>query len=90
MLDLKPSIAETSENAEKGPAEGCSSYEFDEVNFAYPLAPNNRVLKDISVKVSTKLRRSKTIIYTYCLTCRRLMPANSLHLLVLQVVARAQ
>jgi ATP-binding cassette, subfamily B (MDR/TAP), member 1 len=67
MLDLKPSIAETPENVEKGPAEGCSSYEFDEVNFSYPLAPNNLVLKDISVKVSTKLQLS-TFRYLYPLS----------------------
>jgi ATP-binding cassette subfamily B (MDR/TAP) protein 1 len=53
LKELEPTIRETDENKEKGPANGCRSYDFDDVQFSYPLAPDNRVLKGVSLKVRT-------------------------------------
>lgn len=47
LSNLEPTIQETEENQQNSPQNGCSSYEFSDVKFAYPLAPNNRVLKEI-------------------------------------------
>ncbi|KAI5861122.1 P-loop containing nucleoside triphosphate hydrolase protein [Durotheca rogersii] len=51
MLGLKPIVRETDENREKGPADGCKSFDFEDVQFAYPLAPGNRVLKGVSLTI---------------------------------------
>ncbi|KAI8681757.1 hypothetical protein NCS55_00428700 [Fusarium keratoplasticum] len=52
LKELEPTIRETEENKEKGPANGCRSYDFDDVQFSYPLAPDNRVLKGVSLKIN--------------------------------------
>ncbi|KAJ4313471.1 hypothetical protein N0V84_009396 [Fusarium piperis] len=52
LKELEPTIRETNENKEKGPANGCSSYNFENVQFSYPLAPDNRVLKGVSLKIN--------------------------------------
>jgi ATP-binding cassette subfamily B (MDR/TAP) protein 1 len=49
---LCPTIRETDQNKKTGPQDGCRSFDFENVEFSYPLAPNNRVLKGISLKVS--------------------------------------
>ncbi|KAJ6441525.1 multidrug resistance protein 3 [Purpureocillium lavendulum] len=51
LCDLVPTIRETENNRERSAANGCQSYEFSDVAFAYPLAPSNRVLKGISLKI---------------------------------------
>ncbi|KAF9879522.1 multidrug resistance protein 3 (p glycoprotein 3) [Colletotrichum karsti] len=51
LLGLQPTIQETGENQEKGPPGGCSSIGFDDVQFSYPLAPDNRVLKGVSLTI---------------------------------------
>lgn len=52
LSTLEPTIRETQDNKEKGPDAGCQSYDFTDVQFSYPLAPNNRVLKGVSLKAS--------------------------------------
>ncbi|OHX00550.1 multidrug resistance protein [Colletotrichum incanum] len=51
LMGIQPTIRETSENKGKGPAAGCQSYDFRDVQFSYPLAPDNRVLKGVSLKI---------------------------------------
>ncbi|KAH6677860.1 multidrug/pheromone exporter [Plectosphaerella plurivora] len=48
---LKPTIEETPENSGIGPQEGCKSFNLGNVQFSYPLAPRNRVLKGISLNI---------------------------------------
>lgn len=52
LSTLEPIIRETERNKEKGPGNDCRSFDFRDVQFAYPLAPNNRVLKGVSLKAS--------------------------------------
>lgn len=52
LLGLQPTIRETDENQGVTPQNGCSSYNFQNVKFAYPLAPKNTVLKGVSLNVS--------------------------------------
>ena len=49
--ELSATIRETDENRDRGPRDGCRSYDFDDVQFSYPLAPDNRVLKGVSLSV---------------------------------------
>ncbi|GKT96287.1 multidrug resistance protein 3 [Colletotrichum tofieldiae] len=51
LMGIQPTIQETGENKGKGPAAGCQSYDFRDVQFSYPLAPDNRVLKGVSLKI---------------------------------------
>jgi ATP-binding cassette subfamily B (MDR/TAP) protein 1 len=53
LRDLEPTIQETTDNIDNAPADGCKSYDLKDLEFSYPLAPNNRVLKGLSLKVST-------------------------------------
>ncbi|CAM1503728.1 Fc.00g013190.m01.CDS01, partial [Cosmosporella sp. VM-42] len=48
---LDGTIRETDENRKKGPEHGCCSYDFQDVQFSYPLAPDNRVLKGVSLSI---------------------------------------
>lgn len=52
LSELEPTIRETPKNKELGPPAGCTSFEFTNVQFSYPLAPNIRVLKGVSLKAS--------------------------------------
>ncbi|KAL4961198.1 ABC transporter ATP-binding protein [Aspergillus stella-maris] len=52
LRGLEGTILETDDNREKGPYNGCTSYDFQDVQFSYPLAPDNRVLKGISLSVN--------------------------------------
>ncbi|KAI8722402.1 hypothetical protein NCS52_00383900 [Fusarium sp. LHS14.1] len=52
LKELEPTIRKTDENKEKGPVNGCRSYDFNDVQFSYPLAPDNRVLKGVSLKIN--------------------------------------
>lgn len=49
---LEPTIQETPENRGKGPEDGCKSFNLENVQFAYPLVPHNRILNGISLTVS--------------------------------------
>lgn len=51
LRSLEPTIRETTENENNRPQKNCSSYDFQNVEFSYPLAPHNRVLKGISLNV---------------------------------------
>lgn len=53
LSDLDGTIQETGSNREEGPKLGCRSYKFQDVKFAYPLAPDNQVLDGVSLSVST-------------------------------------
>lgn len=53
IKSLQPSILEAAENEKKGPSDGCKSYHLDRLEFSYPLAPRHRVLKGVSLKVSS-------------------------------------
>ncbi|KAL4785971.1 P-loop containing nucleoside triphosphate hydrolase protein [Aspergillus varians] len=48
---LDGAIRETDDNQKKGPAHGCRSYDFQDVQFSYPLAPDNRVLKGVTLSI---------------------------------------
>ncbi|KAM3499894.1 hypothetical protein MY10362_006883 [Beauveria mimosiformis] len=48
---LQPIINETDENKDVGPIEGCRTYELNDLQFSYPLAPDNRVLKGVSMTI---------------------------------------
>jgi ATP-binding cassette, subfamily B (MDR/TAP), member 1 len=49
---FEPTIQETIDNRENGPKDGCKSVKLSDVQFSYPLAPHNRVLKGVSLTVS--------------------------------------
>ncbi|OTA58872.1 P-loop containing nucleoside triphosphate hydrolase protein [Hypoxylon sp. EC38] len=51
LSGLQATIRETDENREIGPSDNCSSYDFDKVQFSYPLAPDTRVLKGVSLSI---------------------------------------
>ncbi|KAG5815052.1 hypothetical protein H9Q74_002962 [Fusarium xylarioides] len=51
LRDLEPTIQETTHNIDNAPADGCKSYDLKDLEFSYPLAPNNRVLKGLSLKI---------------------------------------
>lgn len=55
ISNLQPTVRETKENQERGLGARCNHYDFENVQFSYPLAPDNRVLKGISLKVSNNL-----------------------------------
>lgn len=52
LCDLEPIVRESDQNREIAPADGCTSYEFENAQFAYPLAPDNLVLKGVSLTIS--------------------------------------
>ncbi|KAM0323286.1 hypothetical protein ACHAQA_008877 [Verticillium albo-atrum] len=52
MRDLKPIIRETDENRDVGPANGCTSFQIENIGFSYPSAPKIRVLKGISLDIN--------------------------------------
>lgn len=52
MCDLEGTVRETDQNKDVVPATGCSSFELDNVQFAHPLAPDNRVLKGVSLTIN--------------------------------------
>jgi hypothetical protein len=80
---LQPMIQETDENKEKGPADGGSSIDFQDVQFSYPLAPEKRVIKGLDLTVSVPRSMEKTI-----LTLSRSSVDNLLPLSALPVVER--
>ncbi|KAK1977033.1 P-loop containing nucleoside triphosphate hydrolase protein [Colletotrichum cereale] len=51
LMGTQPTIQETDRNKGKGPAKSCRSFDFRDVQFSYPLAPDNRVLKGLSLKI---------------------------------------
>ncbi|KAL0935491.1 multidrug resistance protein [Colletotrichum truncatum] len=51
ITSLQPTVRQTDENKDRAPRTGCSSYDFKDVKFSYPLAPDNRVLKGTDLKI---------------------------------------
>ncbi|EEY16183.1 ATP-binding cassette sub-family B member 5 [Verticillium alfalfae VaMs.102] len=51
LCGLEATVRETDQNANVVPANGCTSYDLDGVQFSYPLAPDNRVLKGVSMTI---------------------------------------
>lgn len=49
-------------NRTKGPKDGCRSYDLQDVQFAYPLAPENQVLKGVSLSVCSSWLRMRLLI----------------------------
>lgn len=74
LRDLEPDIQETKENEHNGPKKGCSSYDFQEVGFFYPLAPDHRVLKGISVKVRDRASNTAWVGTSSVLTYANAIP----------------
>ncbi|THW35964.1 ATP-binding cassette multidrug transport protein [Aureobasidium pullulans] len=52
LCDIKPTVRETDQNKDLVPLNGCTSYDFDNVQFAYPLAPDTPVLKGVSLTIN--------------------------------------
>ncbi|RKK96006.1 Multidrug resistance protein 2 [Fusarium oxysporum] len=50
---LEPTIQETADNRDKGPKDGCKSVKLSDVQFSYPLAPHNQVLKGVSLNIQS-------------------------------------
>ncbi|KAL4995083.1 P-loop containing nucleoside triphosphate hydrolase protein [Aspergillus recurvatus] len=48
---LEGTIRETDDNRNEAPEHGCRSIDFQDVHFSYPLAPDNRVLKGVSLTI---------------------------------------
>ncbi|GJN78259.1 hypothetical protein PLIIFM63780_001752 [Purpureocillium lilacinum] len=74
LCNLVPTIQDTTENRQVAPANGCKSYDFSNVAFAYPLAPNNRVLKGISLNVRFHEARA----FNKLLTIERIDPTREI------------
>jgi ATP-binding cassette, subfamily B (MDR/TAP), member 1 len=51
LLDLSPTISETDRNQHHDLKDGCKSYDFSDVTFAYPLIPDKQVLKNVTLQV---------------------------------------
>ncbi|KAK0390106.1 hypothetical protein NLU13_3679 [Sarocladium strictum] len=51
ITNLQPTIRETDDNRDRGPPADCNEYDFRDIMFSYPLAPDNRVLKGISLSI---------------------------------------
>lgn len=51
LCDLEGTVRETDQNKDVVPAGNCSSYELEDLKFAYPLAPNSQVLKGVSLTI---------------------------------------
>jgi ABC-type multidrug transport system fused ATPase/permease subunit len=86
MLNLEPEITENDDNRDVGPAKGCTSLQFEKVKFSYPLAPNIKVLKGVSLDVSVSAMYQRVpMLMTVC----RFDPESLLLLLAHQVVAKA-
>jgi ATP-binding cassette subfamily B (MDR/TAP) protein 1 len=45
-------MAETAENKDLGPPGGCKNFDLKNLQFSYPLAPDNRVLNGVSMEAS--------------------------------------
>lgn len=54
LSSLEPTMAETEANMVSGPPDGCRTYELKDLQFSYPLAPDNKVLNGVSMEVSTR------------------------------------
>ncbi|KAH8651066.1 multidrug resistance protein 1, 2, 3 [Xylariales sp. PMI_506] len=48
---LNGTIHETEDNCKNKPEHGCRSYDLQDVQFSYPLAPDNRILKGVSLSI---------------------------------------
>lgn len=50
---------ETDENKDVKPMYDCKTYELENLQFSYPLAPDNRVLKGVTMTVRTPKDRER-------------------------------
>jgi ATP-binding cassette subfamily B (MDR/TAP) protein 1 len=70
LSGLQPTVDER-QNPDKEPANACSTYGLDNVQFSYPLAPDNRVLKGVSMTASlsyTAQNEASAYTITYMMT----------------------
>ncbi|GIZ49099.1 hypothetical protein CKM354_001213800 [Cercospora kikuchii] len=51
LCNLEGTIKESDENRDVVPAAGCTLYELEDIQFAYPLAPEHLVLKGVSLSI---------------------------------------
>ncbi|KAE8353703.1 P-loop containing nucleoside triphosphate hydrolase protein [Aspergillus coremiiformis] len=51
ITSLSPLIQETTENQDNVPSDKCQNIDFQDVQFSYPLAPDLRILKGVSLTV---------------------------------------
>jgi ABC-type multidrug transport system fused ATPase/permease subunit len=51
LSNLSATIQETAENRDNGPPDNCQAIHFQNIHFSYPLAPDTRVLKGVSLNV---------------------------------------
>lgn len=86
LCGLEPTMAETAENKELGPSDGCKNFDLKSLQFSYPLAPDNRVLNGVSMEVSGIPNNLWTAFTDY----NRSTAAISLPSSVLRVAARAR
>lgn len=86
MLNLEPEITENDDNHDAGPAKGCTSLQFEKVKFSYPLAPNIKVLKGVSLDVGVRTPSQRVPKLT---TVCRFDPESLWHSLAHQVAAKA-
>ncbi|KAB8067980.1 P-loop containing nucleoside triphosphate hydrolase protein [Aspergillus leporis] len=49
LSNLSATIQETAENRDNGPPDNCQAIHFQNIHFSYPLAPDTRVLKGVSL-----------------------------------------
>ncbi|KAM0323975.1 hypothetical protein ACHAQA_008557 [Verticillium albo-atrum] len=52
LCGLEATVRETDQNRVFVQANGCTSYDFENMQFAYPLAPENHVLKGVSLNIN--------------------------------------
>ncbi|KAJ4025753.1 hypothetical protein NW752_003229 [Fusarium irregulare] len=51
LTNLQPLIRETEQTRDKGPASDCTSIDFQDVQFSYPLAPEKQVIKGLDLTI---------------------------------------
>ena len=85
LTGLQPLIRETEETKEKGTKSDCTSIDFQDVQFSYPLAPEKRVIKGLDLTVS-----SFRITVKSELTSLRSIVDNLSPLSVLRAAVKAQ
>ncbi|KAF5010960.1 hypothetical protein FDECE_2923 [Fusarium decemcellulare] len=51
LLELHPTISERKDSLKKESVGACSTYDLKDIHFSYPLAPDNRVLKGVSMSI---------------------------------------
>ncbi|EON67317.1 hypothetical protein W97_06570 [Coniosporium apollinis CBS 100218] len=52
LRSIKPTVAETDDNLDRGPSSGPQTLDVDRIRFSYPNEPDKRVLKGVSLKIN--------------------------------------